>query len=117
MGRYILDRTWSARRRNAQASRLFAGWLDGDGEKNLPRYIFIRPEARTLIPDWMSRAHRVVAKLRAAATGCSDDSDIRPLRKRRSRSRLVAFHTARATRDIIQSPRRRQRGVSASYRG
>ena len=30
---YILDRTWGARRWNAKASRLFAGWLDADGEK------------------------------------------------------------------------------------
>src|SRR4029434_586802 len=49
---YILDRTWGARRWNAKASRLFAGWLDADGEKNLLRYIFLRPEARTLILDW-----------------------------------------------------------------
>jgi len=77
--RYILDRTWGARRWNAKASRLFAGWLDADGEKNLLRYIFLRPEARTLILDWTSRAHRVVAEFRAAVTGYSDDPDIRRL--------------------------------------
>ena len=76
---YILDRTWGARRWNAKASRLFAGWLDPDGEKNLLRYIFLRPEARTLILDWASRAQRVVAEFRAAATGYSDDPDIRRL--------------------------------------
>jgi transcriptional regulator with XRE-family HTH domain len=76
---YILDRTWGARRWNAKASRLFAGWLDADGEKNLLRYIFLRPEARTLILDWTSRAHRVVAEFRAAVTGYSDDPDIRRL--------------------------------------
>ena len=68
-----------ARRWNAKASRLFAGWLDADGEKNLLRYIFLRPEARTLILDWTSRAHRVVAEFRAAVTGYSDDPDIRRL--------------------------------------
>ncbi|MDA9441046.1 XRE family transcriptional regulator [Bradyrhizobium sp. CCBAU 51745] len=76
---YILDRTWSARRWNAQASRLFAGWLDDDGEKNLLRYIFLRPEARSLILDWASRAQRVVAEFRAAVTAYSDDPDIRRL--------------------------------------
>ena len=76
---YILDRTWGARRWNAKASRLFAGWLDADGEKNLLRYIFLRPEARTLILDWTSRAQRVVAEFRAAVTGYSDDPDIRRL--------------------------------------
>jgi hypothetical protein len=70
---------WGARRWNAKASRLFAGWLDADGEKNLLRYIFLRPEARTLILDWTSRAHRVVAEFRAAVTGYSDDPDIRRL--------------------------------------
>jgi transcriptional regulator with XRE-family HTH domain len=76
---YILDRTWGARRWNAKASRLFAGWLDADGEKNLLRYIFLRPEARTLILDWTSRAQRVVAEFRAAVTAYSDDPDIRRL--------------------------------------
>jgi hypothetical protein len=47
--------------------------------KNLLRYIFLRPEARTLILDWASRAQRVVAEFRAAATGYSDDPDIRRL--------------------------------------
>lgn len=76
---YILDRTWRARRWNAKASRLFAGWLDTDGEKNLLRYIFLRPEARTLILDWPSRARRVVAEFRAAVTAYSDDPEIRRL--------------------------------------
>ena len=49
---YVLDRTWTARRWNTKASRLFAGWLDADGEPNLLRYIFLRSEARSLILDW-----------------------------------------------------------------
>jgi transcriptional regulator with XRE-family HTH domain len=74
---YILDRTWNARRWNRQASRLFAGWLDADGERNLLRYIFLRGEARSLIRDWPTRAHRVVAEFRAAVTGYADDPDVR----------------------------------------
>lgn len=74
---YILDRTWNARRWNAKASRLFTGWLDANGERNLLRYIFLRPEARSLIWDWQTRAHRVVAEFRAAVTSYADDSEIR----------------------------------------
>jgi transcriptional regulator with XRE-family HTH domain len=76
---YILDRTWSARRWNAKASGLFAGWLDAGGEPNLLRYIFLRPEARSLILDWEPRARRVVAEFRAAATRYSDDPEVRRL--------------------------------------
>jgi transcriptional regulator with XRE-family HTH domain len=74
---YILDRTWTARRWNAKASRLFTGWLDTNGERNLLRYIFLRSEARSLIRDWPSRAHRVVAEFRATMTGYADDPEIR----------------------------------------
>jgi transcriptional regulator with XRE-family HTH domain len=76
---YILDRTWSARRWNAKASRLFAGWLDAGGEPNLLRYIFLRPEARSLIMDWEPRARRVVAEFRAAVISYSDDPEVRRL--------------------------------------
>jgi transcriptional regulator with XRE-family HTH domain len=76
---YILDRTWTARRWNAKASRLFAGWLDSGGEPNLLRYIFLRPPARLLIVDWEARAHRVVAEFRAAMTGHVDDPALRRL--------------------------------------
>jgi transcription regulator MmyB-like protein len=76
---YVLDRTWSARRWNTRASRLFTGWLDADGERNLLRYIFLRPEARSLIKGWNSRAQRVVAEFRAAVTAYSNDPEIRRL--------------------------------------
>jgi transcriptional regulator with XRE-family HTH domain len=66
---YILDRAWTARRWNAKAARLFAGWLDTGGDRNLLRYIFLRLEARSLISDWEERARRVVAEFRAATTG------------------------------------------------
>ena len=76
---YILDRWWTARRWNAKATRLFAGWLDDGGEPNLLRYVFIRPEARSLICDWEARAHRVVAEFRATTTGHVDDPEVRRL--------------------------------------
>ena len=76
---YILDRTWTARRWNAEAARLFCGWLDTDGDRNLLRYIFLHPEARRLICDWEERAYRVTAEFRAAITGHMDDPDLRNL--------------------------------------
>jgi transcriptional regulator with XRE-family HTH domain len=73
---YILDRAWNARRWNKKASHLFTGWLDADGERNFLRYIFLRPEARSLIRDCSTRAHRVVAEFRAAVTGYAGDPEI-----------------------------------------
>ncbi len=63
---YLLDRTWTACGWNRPAERLFAGWLDRPGQRNLLRFIFLQPEARSLICDWPERARRVVAEFRAA---------------------------------------------------
>jgi len=76
---YILDRTWTARRWNAEAARLFSGWLGTAGDRNLLRYIFLHPEACRLICDWEERAYRVTAEFRAAMTGHMDDPDLRSL--------------------------------------
>jgi transcriptional regulator with XRE-family HTH domain len=76
---YILDRNWTARRWNNKASRLFIGWLDSGGETNLLRYIFLRPQSRSLIVDWDSRAHRVVAEFRAAMTSHVSDPEVKRL--------------------------------------
>ncbi|MCW5736069.1 MAG: helix-turn-helix domain-containing protein [Enhydrobacter sp.] len=76
---YVLDRNWTALRWNARASRLFAGWLDAGGERNLLRYVFLRRQSRSLIVDWDSRAHRVVAEFRAATTGRVGDPELRSL--------------------------------------
>ncbi len=62
---YLLDRSWNAIGWNAPASQLFAGWLDGDGDRNLLRYIFLSPAAQFLIPEWPARARRVAAEFRA----------------------------------------------------
>lgn len=76
---YLLDRAWNARAWNPPAIRLFAGWLDGPGEKNLLRYIFLGPDARTLIHDWEDRARRVVAEFRADCSGRLEDPQIQAL--------------------------------------
>ena len=62
---YMLDRSWNGLCWNAPAARLFTGWLDGDADRNLMRYIFLSPAAQVLIPEWRSRALRVAAEFRA----------------------------------------------------
>ncbi|MBU4612618.1 helix-turn-helix domain-containing protein [Achromobacter sp. GG226] len=70
---YVLDHGWDARAWNAPAQRLFRGWLDGP-EKNLLRFVFQVPSARTLIDDWETRAHRIVAECRASTAGRQDET-------------------------------------------
>jgi transcriptional regulator with XRE-family HTH domain len=63
---YLLDHAWTARAWNRAAAQLFAGWLDDDGaERNLLRFTFLSPAARTLIAGWQERARRLVAEFRA----------------------------------------------------
>jgi len=76
---YILDRAWTARGWNAGAQRLFAGWLDGEGDRNLLRFIFLAPAARALICDWEARARRVAAEFRAGVSAHAEDPAIRAL--------------------------------------
>jgi len=80
---YILDRSWNARSWNAPAARLFVGWLDarstGDAERNLLRFIFLAPGARSLICDWERRARRVVAEFRAHCGAHLDNAALRRL--------------------------------------
>lgn len=73
---YVLDRTGQARAWNVRAAGLFVGWLDDtspDPERNLLRYIFRNPAARSLIDDWERRARRVVAEFRADNSRHLDD--------------------------------------------
>ena len=62
---YGLDRLWNACCWNEAAARLFRGWLDGDCQRNLLRYVFLEPSARELIPAWKDRARRLLAEFRA----------------------------------------------------
>ncbi|MET3470630.1 MULTISPECIES: helix-turn-helix domain-containing protein [unclassified Novosphingobium] len=70
---YGLDRTWRATCWNAAAARLFPGWLDDLGERNLLRYMFLRAEARAMLPDWHERARRLIAEFRADHAGRHGD--------------------------------------------
>lgn len=76
---YLLDRSWTARSWNAQARRLFVGWLDQPGERNLLRFIFLDPAARSLICQWEERAWRVAAEFRAASSTHLNDPSVRRL--------------------------------------
>jgi transcriptional regulator with XRE-family HTH domain len=78
---YILDRCWNARSWNAKAERLFAGWLDQPGERNLLHFIFLQPSARALICEWEQRARRVAAEFRAACSANLNDPSLRELIK------------------------------------
>ena len=62
---YGLDRLWTACAWNAAAARLFVGWLDGDHQRNLLRFVFLDAGARLLIPEWRERARRLLAEFRA----------------------------------------------------
>jgi transcriptional regulator with XRE-family HTH domain len=74
---YVLDRAWNAIAWNRHAARLFIGWLDKEsGEQNLLRYMFLRPQARELIAEWPSRAHRLVAEFRGDCKAILDDPQI-----------------------------------------
>jgi transcriptional regulator with XRE-family HTH domain len=62
---YVLDRAWNAVAWNMPAERLFTGWLDGEADRNLLRFVFLDPAARQLIADWQVRAARLAAEFRA----------------------------------------------------
>jgi transcriptional regulator with XRE-family HTH domain len=62
---YLLDHLWTARAWNAAAAKLFKGWLDDGGERNLLRYVFLSPQSPALIADWPERAQRLAAEFRA----------------------------------------------------
>jgi len=76
---YVLDRAWTARGWNAHAEHLFLGWLDRSDDRNLLRYIFLNPSARSLIRDYENRARRVVAEFRADVSAHLNDPLIRDL--------------------------------------
>jgi transcriptional regulator with XRE-family HTH domain len=61
---YLLDHLWNALGWNRAAAELFAGWLDGEHDRNLLRFIFLSPAAQALIEGWEGRARRVIAEFR-----------------------------------------------------
>jgi transcriptional regulator with XRE-family HTH domain len=76
---YILDQAWTAQAWNEPAARLFVGWLDVSGDRNLLRFIFLTAAARLLIHDFDDRARRVVAEFRADISARRGDPAVRRL--------------------------------------
>jgi transcriptional regulator with XRE-family HTH domain len=79
---YVLDRMWRARAWNSAAADLFVGWLDGDvtqDDRNLMRYMFLNPAARSLVVDWEERARRLLAEFRLDHGRHLDDAEMNVL--------------------------------------
>jgi transcriptional regulator with XRE-family HTH domain len=76
---YVLDRSWTARCWNRPAERLFAGWLDAPEERNLLRFVFLNPAARSFICRWEERARRIAAEFRADSSPHFDEPGLRSL--------------------------------------
>jgi hypothetical protein len=88
---YLLDSLWNARAWNRPAAALFVGWLDRSSDRNLLRYVFLSPVARTVIPDWQARARRVLAEFRADSSRHLEDASLQALvEDLRGRSALFA---------------------------
>jgi len=65
---YVLDPRWDIAAGNAQARELFLDWAapgDAGAAPNLLRFLFLNPDARSLIAHWPLRAKRLVAEFRA----------------------------------------------------
>ncbi|MHB9839735.1 helix-turn-helix transcriptional regulator [Paraburkholderia terrae] len=76
---YVLDRQFTALAWNEPAADLFVGWLDGEHDRNLLRYTFLSPDARSLIVDWEIRARRLAAEYRADSIRHQNDAPTRSL--------------------------------------
>ena len=74
---YGLDPLWNACCWNAAAAALFCGWLDGDHQRNLLRFVFLDANAKALIPDWRERARRLLAEFRADFGHTSRDAEVK----------------------------------------
>lgn len=74
---YVLDGAWNAIAWNRQAAALFVGWLDKKSkERNLLKYMFLKPQARHFISDWSLRAQRLVAEFRGDCKALLNDQEI-----------------------------------------
>lgn len=77
---YLLDAGWTARAWNAAAAELLLGWLDdASADRNLLRFVFLQPLAKTLLADWPERARRLVAEFRADFSRRPRDGELQAL--------------------------------------
>jgi transcriptional regulator with XRE-family HTH domain len=73
---YGLDRFWNACCWNAAAKELFVGWLDNGERPSLLRFIFLDPAAKSLVPDWETRALRLLAEFRSDFSRGLNDAEM-----------------------------------------
>jgi transcriptional regulator with XRE-family HTH domain len=97
---YLLDRQWNALSWNDAAAELFVGWLSGDADRNLLRYMFHCPSARTLVVDWAGRAARLVAEFRADSSRHLDAPPMRDFLTSLSET-SPAFAAFWASQDVV----------------
>lgn len=76
---YVLDAHWNALAFNEAAAHLFVGWLDGDHDRSLLRFMFASDASRKLVRDWDIRARRLVAEFRADSIRHRHDPHTRAL--------------------------------------
>ncbi|PSM44776.1 transcriptional regulator [Streptomyces dioscori] len=74
---YIVSRSMDLLAWNPGGLALYAGLADWPAtQRNLARYLFLHPTARTLFPDWDHQVRGCVARLRALAGTDPDASDL-----------------------------------------
>ena len=74
---YIVSRSMDLLAWNPGGLALYAGLADWPAtQRNLARYLFLHPTARTLFPDWDNQVRGCVARLRAVAGTAPDAPDL-----------------------------------------
>ncbi|MGW6012088.1 helix-turn-helix transcriptional regulator [Streptomyces sp. NPDC055210] len=74
---HIVGRTGDLLAWNPGGLRLLTGIEEWPArQRNLARYLFLHPAARTLFPDWTTQVHGCVARLRALASTDPDAPDL-----------------------------------------
>ncbi|MER5180983.1 helix-turn-helix transcriptional regulator [Streptomyces sp. NPDC002896] len=77
---YIVSRSMDLLAWNSCGLALYAGLADWPAtQRNLARYLFLHPTARTLFPDWDNQVRGCVARLRALAGTDPDAPDLTSL--------------------------------------
>ncbi|MFI6693034.1 helix-turn-helix transcriptional regulator [Streptomyces sp. NPDC050433] len=74
---YVVSRSMDLLAWNPGGLALYAGLADWPAtQRNIARYLFLHPTARTLFPDWDEQVRGCVARLRALAGTDPDASDL-----------------------------------------
>ncbi|MER5913940.1 helix-turn-helix transcriptional regulator [Streptomyces sp. NPDC001982] len=77
---YVIGRSMDLLAWNPGGLALYAGLADWPAtQRNLARYLFLHPTARTLFPDWDNQVRGCVARLRAVAGTDPDAPDLTSL--------------------------------------